>query len=122
MVKLEPYWNSMLGEEAQLNDRNECIKFKRSGRWVEMDFELIQIMKIASFLSKAHNWKSPGMMKYVITDLKHSQLPTGILKNYSETIEESEELPDWLTTGNIYLLPKLWDNKEVRIYKHITCS
>ena len=53
MAKLEPYWNSMLGEEAGLNDRNQCIKFMSSGKWVEMDFELIQIMNIASFLSKA---------------------------------------------------------------------
>jgi hypothetical protein len=55
-----------------------------------MDFDLIQIMKIASFLSKSHNWKSPGMIKYIITGFKPSQLPTGILKNYNEIMDESE--------------------------------
>jgi len=33
---------------------------KKSGKCVEMDFGLIQIIKITSFLSKAQNWKSPG--------------------------------------------------------------
>jgi len=26
MAKVEPYWKSKLGEEAGLNDRNQCIK------------------------------------------------------------------------------------------------
>jgi hypothetical protein len=33
---------------------------KKSGKWGEIYFGLIQIMKITSFLSKAQNWKSPG--------------------------------------------------------------
>jgi len=62
------------------------------------------------------------MIKCRISGYKLYQLPIGILKNYNEIMEKSEEIPDRLTTGNIYLLPKLGDNKEVRIYKHITCS
>jgi len=62
------------------------------------------------------------MVKYKISGFKHSQLPTGILqKNYNAIMEESEKVPDWLTTGIMYLLPQLRDNKEVRNYQHITC-
>jgi len=48
-AKLEPYWKSMLGVESQLNDRNECVKFRRLGKWIEMDFGLIRIMKPKHF-------------------------------------------------------------------------
>jgi len=36
-------------------------------------------------------------------------------------MEESEKVPDWLTTGITYSLPKSGDSKEVRNYGPITC-
>lgn len=50
-----------------------------------MDLGFVQIMKTTSFLSKDHNWKSPGIVKYKITGFKHSQLPTGILQTVEGT-------------------------------------
>jgi len=61
------------------------------------------------------------MNKYKITGFKHSQLPTGILKNPNSIIEKPEKVPDWLTAGINYLLPNLGDKKEVRNYQPITC-
>ena len=48
-----------------------------------MDWGPVQIMKITSILSKAHNWKSPGNDQIQITGIKHYQLPTGILQKTS---------------------------------------
>jgi hypothetical protein len=36
-------------------------------------------------------------------------------------LEKPEKVPEWLTIGITYLLPKLGDNKEVRKYRPITC-
>jgi hypothetical protein len=69
-----------------------------------------------SFLSKTHNWKSPGS----------DQIPNYWLKAFSAThsyitkfintiIEEPNQMPDWLTTGITYLLPKSGDTKEPKI-------
>jgi hypothetical protein len=79
-----------------------------------MDFGPIQIMEITSFLSKAHNWKSPGndqiqsyWLKAFTAAHKHSTI------NFTATMEEPEKVPDWLTTGVTYLLSKSGDRKEI---------
>jgi hypothetical protein len=42
-------------------------------------------------------------------------------KNFSAIMEEPEKVPDWLSTGITYLLPKAGDSKEVRDYQPIMC-
>jgi hypothetical protein len=42
-------------------------------------------------------------------------------KNFSAIMEEPEKVPDWLSTGITYLLPKSGDSKEVRDYQPIMC-
>ena len=82
----------------------------------------IQITEITSYLSKAHNWKSPGndqiqnyWLKAIPATHKH------ITKNFIAIIEEPEKAPDWLTAGITYLIPKSGGGKEVRNYRPITC-
>jgi hypothetical protein len=36
-------------------------------------------------------------------------------------MEEPEKVPDWITTGITYLLPKSGDNNKVRNYRPIRC-
>ena len=80
-----------------------------------------QITEITSYLSKSHNWISPGndqiqnywLKAFPATD-RH------ITKNFNAIIEEPEKAPDWLTTGITYFIPKSGDSKEVRNYQLIT--
>jgi hypothetical protein len=58
MAEVEPYWKSMWGQEAQLNEGTKWIRREESGKMGNMDLGPTQITKITSFLSKAHNWKS----------------------------------------------------------------
>ena len=67
----------------------------------------IQITEITSYLSKAHNWKSPGndqihnyWLKAFPATHRH------ITKNFNAIIEEPEKAHDWLTAGITYLIPK----------------
>ena len=78
--KVEPCWMFLLGEEAQLNERTDCIRREETRKMSNVYLGLIQNMKITSFLSKAHNWKTPGMVKNKISGFKHSKFPTGILQ------------------------------------------
>ena len=83
-----------------------------------MDWRPIQIVEITLYLSKAHNWKSPGndqIQNYWIKAFPASH--RHIAKNFNEIIEEPEKAPDWLTTGITYLIPKSGDSKEVRNYR-----
>ena len=76
---------------------------------------------ITSYLSKAHNWKSPG--KDQIQNYWLKAFPAThrhITKNFNAIIEEPEKAPDWLTAGITYLIPKSGDSKEVRNYRPIT--
>jgi hypothetical protein len=55
MVEVEPYWRSLWGEEVQLNEESEWIRKEDRRKFNNMDVGPIQIMKITSILSKAHN-------------------------------------------------------------------
>jgi len=82
-----------------------------------MDWRPIQITEITSYLSKAHNWKSPGndqIQKYWLKAFPATH--RHIAKSFNAIIEEPEKAPDWLTTGITYLIPKSEDSKEVRNY------
>ena len=59
MAEAETQWTSLCGE-AQHNERAEWMSREQKRKISHMDWRPIQITEITSFLSKAHNWKSPG--------------------------------------------------------------
>jgi hypothetical protein len=87
-----------------------------------MDWRPIQILEIALYLLKAHNWKFPGNDQIQNYWLKaFPAIHRHIAKNFNAIIQEPDKAPDWLTTGITYLIPKSGDSKEVRNYRPITC-
>ena len=60
MAETETYWKSLWGEEAQYNERAEQIRKEQKKKVSHMGLMPIQTTEITSYLSKAHNWKSPG--------------------------------------------------------------
>jgi len=60
MAETETYWKSLWGEETQHNERAAWIRKKQKRKVSYMVWMSIQIKEITSYLSKAHNWKSPG--------------------------------------------------------------
>jgi hypothetical protein len=63
MAEVELYWKSLWGEELQYNERAEWIRRKQRMKISNMVSGPIQMMEVASFLSKSHNWKSTGKDK-----------------------------------------------------------
>jgi len=65
-----------------------------------MDWMPIQITEIISYLSKTHNWKSPGNDQIQNYWLKAFPATHRLSqKNFNAITEEPEKTPDWLTTG-----------------------
>ena len=60
MAEAEIYWKSLWGDAAQHNGRTEWIRGEQKRKSRCMDWRPIQITEITLYLSKAHNWKSPG--------------------------------------------------------------
>ena len=60
MAEANTYWKSLWGEEAQHNETAEWIRREEKRKICHMGLRPIQITDITSYLSKAHNWKSPG--------------------------------------------------------------
>ena len=60
MAEAETYWESPWGEEAEHNERAEWLRRVQKRKVSHIDWVPIQITEITSYLSKAHNWKSPG--------------------------------------------------------------
>ena len=77
----------------------EWIRSEERRKISNMDCGPKQIMEITSFLSKAHNWKSPGnnqIQNYLLKAFPAAH--RHITKNYSGIMEEPERVPDWLNT------------------------
>jgi hypothetical protein len=94
----------------------------RERKIIHKDLMPIQITEIALYLSKVHNWKSPGndqIQNYWLKAFPDTH--KYITKHFNAIIEEPEKAPEWLTTAITYLIPKSGDSKEVRNYRPSTC-
>jgi hypothetical protein len=80
MAEAETYWKSLLGEKTQHNERAEWIRREQRRKINHTDWKPIQITEITLYLSKSHNWKSPGYGQIQNYWLKLSQLPTCIMQ------------------------------------------
>src|SRR5215510_9394633 len=60
MAEAETYWRSLWGEKTQHNEKAERIRREKRRKISLMDWKPTQITEITLYLSKAHNWKSPG--------------------------------------------------------------
>jgi hypothetical protein len=58
MAGAETYWKSLWGEETQHDEKAEWIRREEKRKISHMDWRLIEIMEINSYLSKVHNWCS----------------------------------------------------------------
>jgi len=83
MAEAQPYWKSLWGEETQHNDRAEWIKREQKRKVIHMDWMSIRLRKLLHICLKLTIGNLLKMIKYKITDLKLSQLLTGILEKTS---------------------------------------
>ena len=73
-------------------------------------------------MKKASNWKSAGLDAVPTFWLKQlTALHHHLLNAYNQAIKHPENLPDWFTTTQTYLLAKNKDTESPKSYRPIAC-
>ena len=122
--EISGFWKEIWGKEKKFNENaewlgreNERMRDVEQQRWVEITVE-----ELRSALSKSHKWKTPGIDKipnFWLNSLHELHKP--LTDSFNKIINDPGNIPDWLTEGTTYLLPKNADTKNPKNYRPITC-
>lgn len=122
--QIEEFWRGILENEVIHNENALWIRAERekyqhvkSDSWQDFTTE-----EIATVIKKLNNWKAPGPDKLQNVWLKQfTSLHADLTNAINETIKNPNNAPQWLTTGNTFLLSKGKDTKDPKNYRPITC-
>lgn len=121
---LQSFWGGIWSQPAEHNKAAEWIQKEREkfAEKEEMEWDNITPQEVTRVINKAHNWKSPGIDSIHNFWLK-SFTPTHKLfaKFFNNFINDPECMPEYLTRGKTYMLPKDNDTKNPAKYRPITC-
>ena len=122
-VKRDQYFNNNNNNNSNNNKTFNSNSIKHSAEWIKREkqkyadteckpWEDISQDELQTVLKKASNWKSPGPDAVPNFWLKQlTALHQHLLNAYNQAIENPENLPDWFTTAQTYLLPKNKDTE-----------
>ena len=118
------FWNDIWEKEKDFNKEAEWIRREeeRMNEVEEQEWEVITIEELRNALTKSHKWKSPGVDKITNFWLNcltstHKQMA----HNFTNILKNPETVPEWLTEGTTYLLPKSQETPNPKNYRPITC-
>ena len=121
---VEKFWNNIWGKEKNYNKEAPWLEREEdrmSGK-EQQEWEAITVDEVKAALGKTHKWKSPGMDKipnFWLNSLTSSHKTLTFFLNL--IVDDPEQIPDWLTEGVTYLLPKSEDTRNPKNYRPITC-
>ncbi|XP_073231990.1 uncharacterized protein [Porites lutea] len=120
----ETFWRNILENDREHNHSAEWIK-REEQKYADTEcqpWEDISQDELQTVLKKASNWKSPSPDAVPNFWLKQlTALHQHLLNAYNQAIEHPENLPDWFTTAQTYLLPKNKDTENLKNYRPIAC-
>ena len=121
---VEQYWGSLWSNEVQHNNQAAWIESEENSmkEVSGMTATRITVEDLTNVINSTHNWKAIGIDNihnywYKKFTCVHAQL-TQQLINF---IEQPETMPESLTQGITYMLPKNEDTKNPTKYRPITC-
>ncbi|CAD6996044.1 unnamed protein product [Ceratitis capitata] len=118
------YWSSIWSQTQRHNPSASWISDMKD-KYCNVptpDFSPISSQQINSVTRKLHNWKSPGCDK--IHAYWFKKLPCThfkIAEMFTKIITGVEEIPEFLTLGTTYMIPKSSNSVEPSMYRPITC-
>ncbi|PNF13578.1 hypothetical protein B7P43_G19014 [Cryptotermes secundus] len=124
MQEVEFYWQAIWEMETRHNEKAEWIRREEKGKegTSDMKWMPIKTTEFTSVLAKTHNWKSPGSDQIQNYWLKAFPVTHSyIVEAFNKIIEKPQQMPEWLTTGITYLLPKSKNTMDPKNYRPITC-
>lgn len=121
---LKEFWSKVWTYNAEHNREAEWIhsEIARSQFVQDMEFDDIDDKELQCIINKTHNWKAAGidgihnywLKKLVVVHNKLAKQITDIIKGVSS-------LPEFLSKGRTFLLPKNNNTEDPSQYRPITC-
>ena len=124
--EVERFWRNIYEDEKIHNNEavwiQETINDRKTQSINLMEFPPISEREIKGILRKLSNWKAPGPDRVANVWIKKiTSLVDPLTKCINKLIIEEENMPEWLTTGDTYLIPKNEETKNPEKYRPITC-
>lgn len=121
---LETFWSNIWENQIQHNEKATWIGEEET-KWrtiEEMEFAEITGSDITNITARLHNWKSPGIDKiHNFWYKKLNSLHGTIARNLTNIILGKQNVPNFLTMGITYMLPKTKHTSLPSQYRPITC-
>ncbi|XP_075983196.1 uncharacterized protein LOC142981283 [Anticarsia gemmatalis] len=123
-TQLEEFWSNIWEKEVEHNHQAEWI-LEEENRWSEigeMEFDEITQSDIKNITDRLHNWKAPGIDKiHNYWFKKLTSLHKHLATNFTDIVLGKQNIPEFLSTGITYMLPKSNHTSEPSQYRPITC-
>ena len=120
----ETFWCSTWESDREYNHSAEWIT-REEQKYANTDFQPwvnLSLDESQAALKKASNWKSAGRDAVPNFWLKQlTALHHHLLNVYNQALEHPENLSDWFTTAQTYLLAKNTDTENPKNYRPIAC-
>ncbi|PZC80738.1 hypothetical protein B5X24_HaOG213962 [Helicoverpa armigera] len=122
--QLHAYWSNIWSNTSEHNQTASWIQDDKSNleNITDMEFTAIPLEVFAKVINKAHNWKSPGtdhIHNYYYKKL--TSLHPFIYNHINDFIKHPQNIPEFITQGLTYMLPKDSDYTNPAKYRPITC-
>lgn len=122
--ELKDYWKQIWEKDTDHNTKAEWIQaeYDKTSTVKEMNWPEITMEEIAIALSSISNWKAPGsdgIPNFWLKKLTASH--EKLTKAYNELATGKQKLPEWLTKGKTYLIPKTEKSSQPKDTRPITC-
>ncbi|KAL0841160.1 hypothetical protein ABMA28_014906 [Loxostege sticticalis] len=121
---LEEFWGNIWSNSVEHNQNAEWISNEkaRSDSIPEMQFDDINVDEITAIINKTHNWKAAGVDSIQNFWFKKLYPFHEILaKQISDILKGNSVLPEFLTKGITFMLPKSSKTQDPSQYRPITC-
>lgn len=122
--EMEEFWKKIWENEKNFNSEAEWIgrEEERMSDVREQEWEPITVKELQIATGKSQKWKSPGVDKIPNFWLNFlTELHDDIVNSYNDLMQNPEKIPEWLTEGTTYLLPKSQEFQNPKNYRPITC-
>ncbi|KAL1448377.1 hypothetical protein WDU94_008928 [Cyamophila willieti] len=118
------YWSAIWGQRGAYNANASWLRAEEDENLniTPMEEPTITEEILQQVLGKTHNWKSPGSDNiHNYWYKKMTYLHEKMLQHINEFIKEPKSVPNFLTEGKTYLLPKGKVTTDPSKYRPITC-
>ncbi|KAL0839729.1 hypothetical protein ABMA28_016372 [Loxostege sticticalis] len=119
---LYEFWAAIWENPVSHSSDTEWLQNFNSTQIPTMNFEHISVDTFIKVINRTHNWKAPGTDKIHNYWYKKLTCTYPYIHNHiNQFIQSPDTLPDFLTQGITYMLPKDKDTVNPAKYRPITC-